>query len=156
LPALVNRDYRDLFAEFNAQKVEFLVVGAYALAVHGHVRATKDLDVWVRATKDNAERVYRAVKAFGAAAEKLSAEDFAQPGTIVQLGIAPTRIDILTRVAGLEFEAAWANRIEASYGDQKVFVISRGDLIASKRAAARPQDLVDLSSLEEPEDNETA
>ena len=153
---MVNRDYRDLFAEFNAQKVEFLVVGAYALAVHGHVRATKDLDVWVRTTKDNAERVFRAVKAFGAATEKLSAEDFAQPGTIVQLGIAPTRIDILTRVAGLEFEAAWASRVEASYGDQKVFVVSRVDLIASKRAAARPQDLADLSALEEPEDNETA
>ena len=153
---MVNRDYRDLFAEFNAQEVEFLVVGAYALAVHGHVRATKDLDVWVRATKDNAERVFHAVTAFGAAVENLSAEDFARPGTIVQLGIAPTRIDILTRVAGLEFEAAWDNRVEASYGDQKVFVVSRVDLIASKRAAARPQDLVDLSALEESEDNETA
>jgi hypothetical protein len=153
---LVNRDYRDLFAEFSAQTVEFLVVGAYALAVHGHVRATKDLDVWVRPTKDNAERVFRAVTAFGAATENLSAEDFAQPGTIVQLGIAPTRIDILTRVAGLEFEAAWASRVEASYGDQKVFVVSRMDLIASKRAAARPQDLADLDALEQPEDHETS
>ena len=153
---MVNRDYRDLFAEFNAQKVEFLVVGAYALAVHGHVRATKDLDVWVRSTKLNAERVFRAVKAFGGATENLSPEDFAQPGTIVQLGIAPTRIDILTRVAGLEFEAAWSKRVEATYGDQKVFVVSRVDLIASKRAASRPQDLADLSALDESEDNETA
>ena len=153
---MVNRDYRDLFAAFNAQKVEFLIVGAYALAVHGHVRATKDLDVWVRPTNDNAERVFLAVNAFGAATEQLAAEDFARPGTIVQLGIAPTRIDILTRVAGLEFESAWASRVEASYGDQKVFVVSRLDLIASKRAASRPQDLADLSALEEPEDNETA
>ena len=116
---MVNRDYRDLFAEFNAQNVEFLIVGAYALAVHGHVRATKDLDVWVRTSKENAERVFRAVQAFGGPTENLLAEDFAQPGTIVQLGIAPTRIDILTRVAGLDFEAAWRSRVEATYGDQK-------------------------------------
>ena len=95
--------------------------------------------MWVRPTNDNAERVFRAVNAFGAATEELAAEDFARPGTIVQLGIAPTRIDILTRVAGLEFESAWASRVEASYGDQKVFVVSRLDLIASKRAASRPQ-----------------
>ena len=152
---MVNRDYRDLFAEFNAQNVEFLIVGAYALAVHGHVRATKDLDVWVRTSKENAERVFRAVQAFGGPTENLLAEDFAQPGTIVQLGIAPTRIDILTRVAGLDFEAAWRSRVEATYGDQKVFVVSRVDLVASKRAAARPQDLVDLASLEEPEENGT-
>lgn len=152
---MVNRDYRDLFAEFNAQKVEFLIVGAYALAVHGHVRATKDLDVWVSPTPDNAARVFEAVQAFGGATENLSASDFATAGTIVQLGVSPTRIDILTRVAGLDFETAWKSRIEANYGDQRVFVVSRDDLIASKRAAARPQDLADLSAIEESMGDET-
>ena len=146
---MVNRDYRDLFAEFNAQSVEFLVIGAYALAVHGHVRATKDLDVWVRPTSENAERVFRAVSEFSAAPDNLSVEDFATPGMIIQLGISPARVDIVTRVAGLEFESAWGNRIEAAYGDQKVFVLSRVDLITSKRAAGRPQDLVDVGALEE-------
>jgi len=152
----VNRDYRDLFAEFNVRKVDFLIVGAFALAVHGHLRATKDLDVWVRPTADNAARVLEAVSAFGGSMNGLSAADFNVPGTIVQLGVAPTRIDILTRVAGLDFESAWTSRIEASYGDQKVFVVSRADLIASKRAASRPQDLADLSALEDAGEDERA
>jgi len=151
---LVNRDYRDLFAEFNARKVDFLIVGAFALAVHGHVRATKDVDVWVRPTRANAKRVLDAVRAFAGAVEGLSVDDFSMPGTIIQLGVAPARIDILTRVAGLDFAAAWKGRIEASYGDQSVFVISRADLISSKRAAARPQDLVDLSAIEGAEEEE--
>lgn len=152
---MVNRDYRDLFAEFNARNVEFLIVGAFALAVHGHVRATKDLDVWVRPSPDNAERVLKAVREFGGSIEGLSAEDFTVPGTIIQLGVAPTRIDLLTRIQGLDFETAWGSRVEATYGDQRVFVLSRADLIASKRAAARPQDLADLQALEYSENDET-
>lgn len=150
---MVNRDYRDLFAEFNDREVDFLIVGAFALAVHGHLRATKDLDVWVRPTPDNAARVLESVRAFGGSMDGLTADDFTVPGTIVQLGVAPTRIDILTRVAGLDFETAWRGRIEAAYGDQRVFVVSRADLIASKRAAARPQDLVDLMALDDAEEN---
>jgi hypothetical protein len=152
LLAVVNRDYRDLFAEFNAHHVEFIIIGAYALAVHGHLRATKDLDVWVRAGAANAPRVFHALQAFGAATDNLSPDDFAQPGTVVQLGIAPARIDILTRVSGLEFEDAWRNRVEATYGEQRVFVLSRTDLIASKRASGRLQDLADLEALEELDD----
>jgi hypothetical protein len=146
---VVNRDYRDLFAEFNARQVEFLIVGAFALAVHGHLRATKDLDLWVRPVPDNAGRVFEAVSAFSGSMNGLFADDFSVPGTIVQLGVEPTRIDLLTRVEGLDFETAWTHRIEASYGDQRVFVISRADLIASKRAAARPQDLADLAAIED-------
>lgn len=153
---MVNRDFRDLFAEFNAQHVEFLIIGAYALAVHGHLRATKDLDVWVRPSVTNADRVFLALQAFGAATDNLSPSDFAQPGIVVQLGVAPTRIDILTRVSGVEFEEAWRNRVEATYGEQPVFVISRPDLIASKRASGRLQDLADLEALEEPEEGGTA
>lgn len=150
----MNRDYRDLFAEFNARNVDFLIVGAFALAVHGHVRATKDLDVWVRPTPDNAARVLEAVRAFGGAWDGLSSDDFTVLGTIVQLGVAPARIDLLTRVGGLDFETAWTNRVEANYGDQEVFVLSRADLIASKRSAARPQDLADLSALLDAEGDE--
>ena len=153
---MVNRDFRDLFAEFNAHGVEFLIVGAYALAVHGHLRATKDLDVWVRPSAENAQRVFSALEAFGAAIDALSASDFTQLGTVVQLGVAPTRIDILTRIGDIRFEEAWLRRIEAKYGDQPVSVLSRRDLIAAKRAFGRLQDLADIEALEQTPDDETA
>lgn len=144
---MVNRDYRDLFAAFNDASVEFLIVGAYALAVHGHVRATKDLDVWVRPTRENASRVLQALDAFGAPTG-VSLDELARPGTIIQLGYPPVRIDILTSIAGATFEDAWPNRVAAGYGDQPVFVIGREALIASKRASGRLQDLADLEALE--------
>lgn len=146
---MVNRDYRDLFAEFNAHSVEFLIVGAYALAVHGHLRATKDLDVWVRPSEENARKVFRALQAFGAVTEGLTETDLAMPGVFVQLGVAPVRIDVLSSIDGVGFEQAWANRVAATYGDQPVFVISRADLIINKRASARLQDLADVEALEE-------
>ena len=152
----MNRDYRDLFAEFNARNVEFLIVGAFALAVHGHLRATKDLDVWVRPTPENAPRVLEAVRSFAGSIEGLSAIDFSVLGMIVQLGVEPARIDLLTSIKGLEFESAWRNRIEASYGEQQVFVVSRADLITSKRAAGRPQDLADVAALDDADGNEEA
>jgi hypothetical protein len=151
LPALVNRDYKDLFAAFNAHSVEFLIVGAYALAVHGHVRATKDLDVWVAPTRENASRVLRALELFGAATENLTESDFANPGTVVQLGVSPSRIDVLTRLGELDFEDAWRNRIEATYGEQRVYVVSREHLISSKKASGRLQDLADIEAIENAE-----
>ena len=145
---MVNRDYKDLFAAFNAHGVEFLIVGAYALAVHGHVRATKDLDVWIRPSSENARRVLRALTAFGAPTEGLSEHELAQPGMIIQLGYPPVRIDVVTSIEGVVFDNAWEERVDASYGDQNVFVISRRHLVASKRAAGRLQDLADLEALE--------
>src|SRR5215475_9924492 len=101
--ASVNRDFRDLLAEFNAHGVEYLVVGAHALAAHGHVRATKDLDVWVRPASDNAERVLSALRAFGAPLHDLTQADLAAPGLVFQIGVAPLRIDIMTSIDGVEF-----------------------------------------------------
>src|SRR5436853_2588761 len=100
---MVNRDFRDLFAEFNERSVRFLVVGAHALAVHGHVRATKDLDVWIRADRNNAQRAMAALKAFGAATHSLSENDLAVPGLTFQIGVEPVRIDIITEIDGLQF-----------------------------------------------------
>ena len=145
---MVNRDFRDLFAEFNERNVRFLIVGAYALAVHGHVRATKDLDVWVKADKDNARSVFRALQAYGAPTDELSEDDFATPGLTFQIGVAPIRIDVLSSIDGVEFDDAWANRVTTTYGDQSVCVISRDDLITHKRTAARLQDLADVEALE--------
>jgi hypothetical protein len=92
----MNSDYRDLIAEFNAHGVEFIVVGVHALAAHGHVRATKDLDVWVRPNVDNARRVMSALRAFGAALHDLTLDDLASPGVIFQMGVEPVRIDVIT------------------------------------------------------------
>lgn len=153
---MVNQDFRDLFAEFNARNVDYLVVGAYALAVHGHVRATKDLDVWVRPEAENARRVFHALQAYGAPTGELTSDDFAHPGLTFQIGVAPIRIDVLSSIDGVGFEAAWGNKVGARYGDQDVFVISRLDLITNKRTAARLQDLADVEALEALDPDRTA
>jgi hypothetical protein len=145
---MVNRDYRDLFGALNAARVDYMIVGAYAVAVHGHVRATKDLDVWIKPTPENAARLFHALQQFGAPMEGLTESEFSEPGMILQLGFPPVRIDILTSLAGVTFEEAWSTRVHASYGDQQVSVISREHLITNKRAAGRLQDLADVEALE--------
>jgi hypothetical protein len=145
----VSSDYRDLLAEFNAHHVEYIVVGAHALAAHGHVRATKDLDVWVRPTQQNADRVMASLRSFGAALFDLTTEDLATPGVVFQIGVAPVRIDVITKIDGVGFDEAWADRVRATFADQAVFVLSREKLIANKTAAGRPQDLADVAWLEQ-------
>lgn len=144
----MNPDFRDLLAEFNARGVEFLVVGAHALAAHGLVRATKDLDVWVRPEPANAERTFSALGAFGAPLHDLTADDLTRPGLIFQIGVEPIRIDVITAIDGLEFDDAWPDRIDVRFADQTVGVLSREHLILNKRAAGRGQDLVDVEWLE--------
>jgi len=143
-----NSDFRDLFAELNAAGAEYLVVGAHALAAHGHVRATKDLDVWIRASPENASRVYRALGSFGAPLHGLSVEDLAGPDLIFQIGAPPVRIDIITSIDGVEFDSAWRERMPSEYGDQRVHVLSRRHLIENKKASGRLQDLADVEFLE--------
>ena len=143
----MSSDYRDLIAEFNAHNVEFLVVGAHALAAHGHVRATKDLDVWVRPSLDNAKRVIAALRSFGAALHDLSIDDLANPGVIFQMGVEPVRIDVLTMIDAVTFDEAWSRRLQTTFADQPVSVLSRQDLITNKTAAAREQDVADVAWL---------
>jgi len=144
----MNRDFRDLLAEFNAHNVEFLIVGAHALAAHGHVRATEDLDVWIRPELGNATRAMSALKEFGAPLHDLTENDLATPGVVFQIGVAPLRIDVLTAIDGVQFAEAWADRITSSFADQPVAVLSREHLIKNKRAAGRTQDLADVERLE--------
>ncbi|MHB8416852.1 MAG: hypothetical protein ACYDCL_02165 [Myxococcales bacterium] len=148
----MSQDFVDLLRAFSDQGVECLVVGAHALAAHGHVRATKDLDVWVRPTPENAARVYRALAAFGAPLSDLREEDLACPGTVFQIGVAPLRIDIITRIDGLEFDEAWREKVAAKLGDLPVYVPSKAHLIRNKRASGRLQDLADVERLEWGED----
>lgn len=146
---MLNQDFKDLLSTFNENRVEFLVVGAHALAAHGHVRATKDLDVWVRPEPANARRVIDALQSFGAPTHAVTESDFATTGITFQIGVEPVRIDIITAVDGLTFEQAWRNRVTAEYGGVPVPVLSRTDLIANKRASGRPQDLADVAALEQ-------
>jgi hypothetical protein len=143
------QDFADLLRAFIAHEVRFLLVGAYALAVHGRPRATGDLDIWVEPTAANARRVLSALRAFGAPLGDLREEDLNTPGVVFQIGIAPVRVDILTSATGIDFEGAWRRRVEAAFGDVRVPVISRADLIANKRAVGRTRDLADVESLEQ-------
>lgn len=145
----MNEDFLELLSALSAADARFLVVGAYAVGVHGRPRATKDLDVWVEASPTNAARVLTALRAFGAPLAGLTETDFSTPGTGFKMGIPPRRIDILTQISGVDFAAAWARRVEAAFGpDVRCGVISLADLLTNKKAAARPQDLADVDGLE--------
>lgn len=143
----MNQDFRDLLAEFNARQVEYLIVGAHALAAHGHVRATQDLDIWVRPEPTNAKRVIDALRAFGAPLHDLTEQDLSTPGLIFQVGVEPIRIDVLTVIDGVHFDEAWSERVTSKFADQPVSVLSREHLIKNKLAAARTQDLADVERL---------
>ena len=144
----MNRDFRDLLAEFNAHEVEYLVVGAHALAAHGHVRATKDLDVWVRPEATNARRVIAALQSFGAPLHDLREADLVTPGVVFQIGVPPLRIDVLTAIDGVTFDEAWPARMPTTFADVPVGVLSRPHIIRNKRAAGRLQDLADVEHLD--------
>jgi hypothetical protein len=141
-----SRDFRDFLELLAQHEVKALIIGAFAVAFHAKPRFTKDLDIFVEATADNAERLLRAVDAFGFGTLGLTAVDFA-PGRVTQLGFPPNRIDLVTSIDGVTFEEAWASRVSGTYGDIDVWYIGRDALVRNKTAAARPQDLMDLATL---------
>lgn len=150
LDAQLNEDFIDLLDAFVAQGVEFLVVGAHALAANGIVRATGDLDVWVRPTLPNASRVVAALHLFGAplAQHGVAEADFARAGTVYQMGLPPRRIDVLTELTGVDFESVWAGRFELVIHGHNVAFLGREALLVNKRATGREKDLLDVKLLE--------
>lgn len=144
----MNPDFVDLLRAFAAADVRFLIVGAYALALHGRPRATGDLDVWVDPTPDNAHRVMRALQDFGAPMAEISEADFARPGAVYQIGVPPGRIDLLTELSGLTFEEAWPDRLERPFGELHVPFIGRAAFLRNKHATGRPKDLGDIAGME--------
>lgn len=145
---MLNPDFRDMLSAFAAEKVEVLVVGAYALAAHGVPRATGDIDFWIRRTPENADRVLRALTVFGAPVDEITRDDLLAPDRVIQLGVAPSRIDIMTSIDGVEFEEAWADRLATQVDGVDVAIIGREALVRNKRAVARPRDLADVAQLE--------
>jgi hypothetical protein len=146
----LNDDFRDVLAELAAADVEFVIVGAYALAFHGAPRASGDIDVFVRPTLDNAKRLMSALAQFGAplAAAGVTHDDFARPGLVYQIGLPPRRIDLLTEISGLSFDEAWASRQPAELDGRTVHFIGREALLTNKKASGRPKDLADVARLQ--------
>ena len=143
----MNPHFVEILRAFRDEGVEHLVIGAHALAVHGHVRATLDIDLWVRPTRDNALRTWRALEQFRAPLSKMRLDDFAEPEVLYQIGVPPSRIDIMTSVTGLDFDTAWPNRVMATFGDVEAPVLGLDDMRTAKRAAGRLKDLADLEEL---------
>ena len=144
----LNPDFKDMLVALKDANVDFLVVGAYAVAAHGYPRATGDLDIWIRADDGTAPRVMRALAAFGAPINELTIADFSAPSIVFQIGVPPGRIDILTTVSGLDFAYAWKNRMQIKLDNIVFDVIGRADLITNKKASGRPKDFADVAALE--------
>ena len=143
------KDFKELLSAFHAHGVEYLVIGGYAVGFHAEPRATKDLDVWVNPTIENARAVFKALAVFGAPLEGTKPEDFADTSIFFQMGYPPYRVDILPYIPGSPFEEAWAHRVETTiehHGYQSYY-IGLDDLILSKKATGRLQDLADVEAL---------
>jgi hypothetical protein len=145
----LDRDFREFIACLHDHDVRFLVVGGYAVAAHGHPRYTGDLDVWVQRSVDNADRLLRALTAFGFGSVGLTAADFTTPDRVIQLGYPPLRIDLLTSVDGVEFDSSYDGRLDVVVDDIAVSFIGLVELRLNKSASDRPQDRADLAALDE-------
>lgn len=145
---MLNEDYKDMLQALVEEKAKFLLVGAYALAAHGYLRATLDIDIWVMPSPRNADVVLRALQRFGAPLHDLTAEDLQADGTIFQIGVAPRRIDILTTASGLHFEETFARSLTVDIEGIEVHIPSLDDLIRNKRMTGRTKDLADAEALE--------
>src|ERR1022692_3392386 len=148
LAASMHSGFEELLSIFNAHEVKYLVVGGHAVMLYTEPRYTKDLDLWVEASQENALKVFRALAAFGAPLTGLSPDDFAHEEFFYQIGVPPVRVDILMSVTGLTFPDAWPNRTESAIGGQNVWFIGRADLLRNKRASGRHIDLHDAELLE--------
>ncbi len=141
------RDFREFLQLLNESGVEYLRIGGYAVGDHGHPRATGDMDVWVAMHPTNADRLVKALIAFGFSPSTVSADVFLRERAIVRMGVPPMRIELLTTISGVEFEQCYARRIAAALDDVEVSIISLADLKANKQAAGRLKDLSDLENL---------
>jgi predicted nucleotidyltransferase len=144
----MNRHFAEMLRALSDANVEYLVIGSAAVAAHGFVRSTKDIDIWIRPSRENVKRVWRALADFGAPLEQLTPADLEIPGTVFQIGIDPIRIDLLTAVEPLEFDGAWTRRATFSEHGIDIHYLGKADLIASKRAAGRSYDERDIEELE--------
>lgn len=145
----VQSDFKELLALFNAQKVDYIIVGAYALASYGSPRYTGDIDILVHPDPENAERILRALNQFGFGSLELTVEDFTSLDRIIQIGVIPVRIDLVTSLTGVSWEEAISGRVAGAYGDLEVYYLGKEQFIRNKRALGRKKDLADLEAMGE-------
>ncbi len=146
-------DFEEFLRLLNECRVEYLIVGGYAVAFHGYVRVTKDLDILYRNSVDNIARLREALNAFGFDAASLEDVAFSEHGRVIRMGVKPVMIELINAVSALTFDQAWRNRVQGEYGECPVPYLSKQDLIVNKRAAGRPQDLADCAELESAPDS---
>jgi hypothetical protein len=149
---MLNEDYKEMLQSLLDQKVEFIVVGAYALAAHGFPRATGDMDIWIKPNEKNSKKVYKALAQFGAPINEIREDEFSQPGLIFQIGVVPRRIDIITKIDAVEFGEADSDKIFVDIDDLKIPVLSIDKLIKNKMATGREKDLLDAKLLKKRKD----
>lgn len=145
---MLSQDFKEFIQSLNANEVHYLVIGGYALAVHGRPRYTKDIDIWLELSSENAERVVKALNDFGFASLGLSQADFIEKDQMIQLGYPPNRIDLLTAADGVEFRNCYENRVKIEIDGVMINFIDLENLKANKRATGRLQDLADLEALQ--------
>jgi hypothetical protein len=146
---MINQDYKEMLSIFLDNEVKFLVVGAYAMASHGYPRATGDIDLWVEASKENSEKIYKSLAEFGAPAEHYNRETFEEKGVILQIGVAPRRIDIITHIDGVNFHDAFHNKKVIEIENLRVPILDMNDLITNKLSTGREKDILDARKLSE-------
>ncbi len=145
---MVSPDYEDLFKILNAYKIKYLVVGAHAVVFYTQPRFTKDMDVWIPSELNDSQRVYDALKAYGAPLRDLTSKSFAERDMILQIGVPPVRVDIMMAVPGLTAEEAWKRRVRSRYGKTPIHMLGLSEVIKSKQVAGRSQDKLDLAKLQ--------
>ena len=151
-PMEAHPDFKELLELFNNLNVEYLIVGAYALAFYGAPRNTGDIDLFVNPTPENAEKIISALHAFGFGSLGLSPVEFTKPGQVIQLGVAPVRIDLLTSLSGVGWTEAESGKVDGTYGDVPVFYIGKREYVTNKRATGRTKDKADIEAIGESAD----
>ncbi len=144
---MLSKDFKEFIALLNKHSVKYLVVGGYAVAIHGHPRYTKNLDVWIALSEENADKILKALDDFGFGALKLTAEDFTEPDQIIQLGFPLNQIDIITSLTGIDFNSCYGDRLVVDFDGINIVIIDRENLRKNKLATGRPQDLADADNI---------
>ncbi|PZO37652.1 MAG: hypothetical protein DCF19_18375 [Pseudanabaena frigida] len=146
---MLNQDFKEFIQLLNDNQVKYLVIGGYAVAVHGHPRYTKDIDIWIEISEENAQKLMTALTQFGFESLGLTSEDFQTPNQIIQLGYPPNRIDLITNPDGVDFQTCYDSKIEVTLNDVPVKFIDLNNLKKNKLASGRLQDLADLEKLQD-------
>ncbi len=146
---MLNQDFKEFIQLLNDNQVKYLVIGGYAVAVHGHPRYTKDIDIWIEISEENAQKLVTALTQFGFESLGLTSEDFQTPHQIIQLGYPPNRIDLITNPDGIDFQTCYDSKIEVTLNNVPVNFINLDNLKKNKLASGRLQDLADLEKLQD-------